>query len=100
MKHTISTTHDHTTGRDLFVVLTPDGFDAIGEGFETMSEALRAAIELSHEIDLSNFSRAELIDLAYYIDPNGSWDADEEGQQPITEAELINAIESILEESK
>jgi hypothetical protein len=100
MKHTITTTHDHTTGRDLFVVLTPDGFDAIGEGFETIGETLRAAIELSHEIDLSNLSRAELIDLAYYIDPNGSWDADEEGQQPITEAELINAIENILEESK
>ena len=115
--------HDHTTRRDLFVVLThfpakkvatigdglaesrlqtiePDGFDAIGDGFETIGEALRVALELSNEIDFSNLTRAQLIDLAYSIDPNGSWDADEEGQQPMTEAELINAIESILEESK
>jgi hypothetical protein len=99
MKHTISTTHDHTTGRDLFVVLTPDGFDAIGEGFETIGEVFHVALESSDGdgIDLNSLTREQLIDLAYYIDPNGSWDADEEGQEPITEAELINAIESFLE---
>ena len=46
MKHTITTTHDHTTGRDLFVVLTPDGFDAYGEGFNTEAEAQKRAKEL------------------------------------------------------
>jgi hypothetical protein len=68
MKHTISTTHDHTTGRDLFVVLTPDGFDALGEGFETAGEALRAALCLDTEKETETLTTAPLPKLGDIIE--------------------------------
>jgi hypothetical protein len=49
MKHTTATYHDHTTGRDLFIVLTPDGFNATGDGFETEAEAQEIAQQLDAE---------------------------------------------------
>lgn len=47
--HTTRNIYDHTTGRDLYIVLTPDGFDALGEGFETIEEAQKIADELNRE---------------------------------------------------
>jgi hypothetical protein len=52
------------------------------------------------KINLNDMTRAELIELAYALDWNGTWEDDEEGQPPITKAELIDAITNILEESK
>ena len=40
----------------------------------------------------------DLMELAYHLDWNGSWDADEEGQAPITKDELIEAITNIINE--
>jgi hypothetical protein len=51
-----------------------------------------------NKINLKDLSRDELIELAYSLDWNGSWDADEEGQKPITKAELIEAISSMLQD--
>ena len=48
------------------------------------------------KIDLPNLDRAELIELAYALDWNGSWEDDEEGQAPITKPELIEAINKIF----
>lgn len=48
------------------------------------------------KVDLSELNRDELIELAYSLDWNGSWDADEEGQEPITREELIDSIKSML----
>jgi hypothetical protein len=41
------------------------------------------------KVNLQELDRDELIELAYSLDWNGSWDADEEGQSPITKDELI-----------
>lgn len=48
------------------------------------------------KVDLWELNRGELIELAYSLDWNGSWDADEEGQEPITRGELIDSIKSML----
>lgn len=45
---------------------------------------------------LHDLERSELIELAYSLDWNGSWDADEEGQEPITKDELIEAILDLI----
>lgn len=42
-------------------------------------------------------NRNELIELAFSLDWNGSWDDEEEGQLPITEAELKEAILSMCQ---
>jgi len=47
--HTTRNIYDHTTGRDLYIVLASDGFDALGEGFETIEEAQKIADELNRE---------------------------------------------------
>ena len=51
------------------------------------------------KIDLNSLSRNELIELAYALDWNGSWEDDEEGQEPITKQELIDSIGNIISES-
>jgi len=51
------------------------------------------------KIDLNSLSRNELIELAYALDWNGSWEDDEEGQEPITKQELIDSISNIISES-
>ena len=48
------------------------------------------------KIDLNNLNRAELIELAYALDWNGTWEDDEEGQPPISKKELIEAISNIV----
>jgi hypothetical protein len=51
------------------------------------------------KFDLQSLTREELIELAYSIDWNGSWDSDEEGQEPISKEELIKSITAMIEES-
>lgn len=48
------------------------------------------------KIDLKKLNRKELIELAYSLDWNGSWDDDEEGQEPITKEELIESITNLI----
>jgi hypothetical protein len=36
------------------------------------------------------------MELAMSLDWNGSWDADEDGQEPITKEELIESITNII----
>lgn len=47
-------------------------------------------------IKIFSLTRDELMELAYSLDWNGSWDADEEGQEPITKDELILAILDLI----
>jgi len=51
-----------------------------------------------NKVNLQELNRDELIELAYELDWNGSWDADEEGQEPITRGELIDSITSMLQD--
>ena len=48
------------------------------------------------QTNLEQLDRSELIELAYSLDWNGSWDNDEEGQEPITKEELIKAINDMI----
>lgn len=50
------------------------------------------------KVNLEELNRDELMELAYSLDWNGSWDADEEGQAPITRDELIQAISNMINE--
>jgi hypothetical protein len=47
-------------------------------------------------VDFEQFNRDELMELAYAFDWNGSWDTDEEGQEPITKDELIQSINNLI----
>jgi hypothetical protein len=47
-------------------------------------------------INLEQMGRSDLMELAYSLDWNGSWDDDEEGQEPITREELIKAINDMI----
>ena len=47
-------------------------------------------------VNLQDMSRDELMELAKSLDWNGSWDADEDGQEPITKEELIESITNII----
>ena len=47
-------------------------------------------------IKIFSLTRDELMELAYSLDWNGSWDADEEGQEHITKDELILAILDLI----
>jgi len=48
------------------------------------------------KIDFEKLDRDQLIEYAYALDWNGSWDIDEEGQDPITKEELIEAIKNLI----
>ncbi len=48
------------------------------------------------KVDLNKLNRKDLIELAYSLDWNGSWDDDEEGQDPITKEELIESITNLI----
>ena len=61
----------------------------------------RILLSIVTEIDFSksnikNLNRDELMELAYSLDWNGSWDCDEEGQRPITRNELIESITNLI----
>ena len=58
-------------------------------------EEIRKGLDVS-KINLEELNRSELIELAYALDWNGSWDLDEEGQEPITKDELIEAIKNLI----
>jgi len=47
---------------------------------------------------LDSMDYEDLMELAYHLDWNGSWDADEEDQEPMTKQELIEAISSMLQD--
>lgn len=84
--YTIKPTHDHTTGRDLFVVLTPDGFDALGEVFHTSEEARAVALVLTwlaqdEEEGVPKITKNELIETMQIL--NG---------KTITRTEVIEKI--------
>lgn len=51
------------------------------------------------KFDLQSLTKDELIELAYSLDWNGSWDADELDQEPISKEELIKSINAMIEES-
>jgi hypothetical protein len=48
------------------------------------------------KVKLEQFNRKELLELAYTFDWNGSWEDDEEGQEPITKEELIESITNMI----
>ena len=48
--------------------------------------------------DLNLLSLKQLIDILYELDWLGSWDLDEEGQEPITKEEAIFYIKNMLVE--
>jgi hypothetical protein len=50
------------------------------------------------KVNLDEFNRDELMELAYSLDWNGSWDADEEGQEPMTKDDLIEALSNMINE--
>lgn len=68
---------------------------------ETLSDVI--VEQVFQNLDFTKFSisifsltKDELMELAYSLDWNGSWDADEEGQEPITKDELIEAILDLI----
>lgn len=62
---------------------------------DIISQQVFQNIDLN-SVDFNQFNRDELMELAYTLDWNGSWDADEDGQEPITKQELIEAINSMV----
>lgn len=69
----------------------PKQMKARNQLFEEISKGLDVS-----KINLEELNRSELIELAYALDWNGSWDSDEEGQEPITKDELIEAIKNLI----
>lgn len=53
-------------------------------------------IDFTKNTNLKKLNRDELMELAYSLDWNGSWDCDEEGQEPITKEELIKSITNLI----
>jgi hypothetical protein len=47
-------------------------------------------------INLKKLNRDELMEIAKDLDWNGSWDCDEDGQEPITKDELIESIINLI----
>jgi hypothetical protein len=46
--------------------------------------------------NIKKLNRDELMEMAYSLDWNGSWDCDEDGQKPITREELIQSITNLI----
>jgi hypothetical protein len=70
----------------------------IAEGIKSRNEIfneLKNGFDMS-TINLDGLSREQLIEYAYALDWNGSWEDDEDGQEPITKEELIAEINNIL----
>jgi hypothetical protein len=55
-------------------------------------------INLKSKLELENFTLTELIEILYELDWNGSWEDEEEGQQPLTKEEAINFVLSYVNE--
>jgi hypothetical protein len=60
-----------------------------------ISEQVFQNVDLS-SINLEQMDRSDLMELAYSLDWNGSWNDDEEGQEPITREELIKSINDMI----
>ena len=71
--------------------------DIKAQFIEVYTDQVFQNIDLT-KINLKELTRAELMELANTLDWNGSWDADEEGQEPMTKDELIEAITDIIKE--
>jgi len=46
--------------------------------------------------NIKKLNRDELMEMAYSLDWNGSWDCDEDGKKPITKEELIESITNLI----
>lgn len=71
----------------------------IGNTKETLSDLIVEQVFQNLDFtkfDIATLTRDELMELAYSLDWNGSWDADEEGQEPITKEELIESILNLI----
>ena len=60
-----------------------------------MTEQVFQNIDFS-TINLKKLNRDELMEIAKDLDWNGSWDCDEDGQEPITKQELIESITNLI----
>ena len=60
-----------------------------------MTEQVFQNIDFS-TINLKKLNRDELMEIAKDLDWNGSWDCDEDGQEPITKEELIESITNLI----
>ena len=49
-----------------------------------------------NKTNLKTLNRDELMEIAKSLDWNGSWDCDEDGQEPITKEELIESITNLI----
>jgi hypothetical protein len=63
---------------------------------EVYSDQVFQNIDFTKKVNLEKLTRDELMELAYSLDWNGSWDIDEEGQKPITKNELIESITNLI----
>jgi hypothetical protein len=75
----------------MFVETKPQTMKNRNELFTEINNGLDLA-----KIDFEKLDRDQLIEYAYALDWNGSWDIDEEGQDPITKEELIEAIKNLI----
>jgi len=75
----------------MFVETKPQTMKNRNELFKEINNGLDLA-----KIDFEKLDRDQLIEYAYALDWNGSWDIDEEGQDPITKEELIEAIKNLI----
>ncbi len=75
----------------MFVETKPQTMKNRNELFTEINNGLNL-----QKIDFEKLDRAQLIEYAYALDWNGSWDIDEEGQKPITKEELIEAIKKLI----
>ena len=75
----------------MFVETKPQTMKNRNELFKEINNGLDLA-----KIDFEKLDRDQLIEYAYALDWNGSWDIDEEGQDPVTKEELIEAIKNLI----
>lgn len=61
-----------------------------------MTEQVFQNIDFTKNTNLKKLNRDELMEMAYSLDWNGSWDCDEDGQKPITREELIQSITNLI----
>lgn len=70
--------------------------DIKGQLLEIFTDQVFQNIDFTKNTNIKKLNRNELMELAYALDWNGSWDADEEGQAPITKDELIESINNLI----
>ena len=55
-------------------------------------------INLHSKTELEQLTITQLIEILYELDWNGSWEDEEEGQEPLTKEEAINYVLSYVNE--